>query len=788
MKKSSCAVLRTTVGRPRIIKVPSGIICPPDLVLNMLLLIAHIAELEDDDAPPPTVFIQVEPYEEMHSNFRGDPQSRISGRCLPSQSASGQSLTSYRLLSLVSPLLAAISEAIDFSNASALTLYRLRRLFDMVVDLRPDASLNILEVVAYHTPKARFTALGLLYSYWPRALGHCLVSRPFESLADAHHPLPYRPHAHQFVLWQFAEHSSPMLFEGNILRECRSCFKQIVGLGLFCPLCICAVHFDCYDYPDGNLLTQYPVELGSSTQKVAVHRFCYVQLPRSEPNGHYVSGHTFSIVNMFTLALCFICKLPLWGCHSQGLKCDSCNHFVHAGCIPPLSATVVAWCPTAPLTLALMTISPLNLRNSFDNHFKGLLQLDSDSLRHCEDILIYSDILWTQLQLLSNGLALGSIIIEGGRDASEPFSLELQSLLDHFRATLLSPGCVPSDMLNDFFQECRSASRTTLLFDWSTLGFLAASIKLVDVTADTFTGGTPDPFLSPQLDHIRSRPHTYDAIPLGLLHNNLATNFQIHSDIAAEMLLSHLHHIGLFEIPEIRVVEPNGLLRYKESLCLFSLPLCLDLSVNVEMLMTAIEACLSDIYLSVNEAGFQLLVRRAWPTEMSTNYALHRLMKVVLGWILAEVRKFTFDFRVTSDSHLMEDEGLAVILRDYIPLGRELPGVRTSSMRQPWPSSERFATSSKNGGDYLTQRRSLLRSYATAWLLALHDLDPMFYGKTCFELVFEIAGERLEAEASEDMASNVRPLVDFHTEALKGGLDVATHHQTLPSFCRLHYI
>ena len=100
----------------------------------------------------------------------------------------------------------------------------------------------------------------------------------------------------------------------------------------------------------------------------------------------------------------------------------------------------------------------------------------------------------------------------------------------------------------------------------------------------------------------------------------------------------------------------------------------------------------------------------------------------------------------------MEDERLTIILRDYVPLERELPGVRTSNMCQPWPNSTKkpsFASSSNNGGDYVTHRRSLLRSYATAWLLALHDLDAGFYGETCFELVLEIAEEPPEADPSE---------------------------------------
>jgi hypothetical protein len=99
-------------------------------------------------------------------------------------------------------------------------------------------------------------------------------------------------------------------------------------------------------------------------------------------------------------------------------------------------------------------------------------------------------------------------------------------------------------------------------------------------------------------------------------------------------------------------------------------------------------------------------------------------------------------------------------------------------MRQPWPNSTKkqpFSSSSNNGGDYVAHRRSLLRSYAAAWLLALHDLDAGFYGMTCFELVLEIAGEPPEAEASE-VASYVTFSFVLRIEAFKGGPIVATHH------------
>ena len=112
----------------------------------------------------------------------------------------------------------------------------------------------------------------------------------------------------------------------------------------------------------------------------------------------------------------------------------------------------------------------------------------------------------------------------------------------------------------------------------------------------------------------------------------------------------------------------------------------------------------------------------------------------------------------------MEDEKLATILRDYVPSERELPGVRTNSIHQPWPSPEKkpsYAAASNNGGDYISQHKSLLRSYAAPWLLAVHDQDAVFYGKTCFELVVEIAEDAHGAEDGEEMVSNISLLTVY---------------------------
>ena len=69
----------------------------------------------------------------------------------------------------------------------------------------------------------------------------------------------------------------------------------------------------------------------------------------------------------------------------------------------------------------------------------------------------------------------------------------------------------------------------------------------------------------------------------------------------------------------------------------FPLPFGFDITLEVETLVATVEACLSDIHLSVNEVGLLLLVRRFWPNGMLSDYSFRRLAKAILSWILSEV-------------------------------------------------------------------------------------------------------------------------------------------------------
>ncbi|KAJ7172444.1 hypothetical protein C8R46DRAFT_149097 [Mycena filopes] len=165
----------------------------------------------------------------------------------------------------------------------------------------------------------------------------------------------------------------------------------------------------------------------------------------------------------------------------------------------------------------------------------------------------------------------------------------------------------------------------------------------------------------------------------------------------------------------------------RDALCVFPIPLGLDLSTNVETLAAAVEACLADLDLSVNEAGFLLLMRKLWPNGMATEYSLKRLMRTIVTWILAE------------------DDNLATILRDYLAKQRTLPGIRTASDPLSWPSaaSSRLGAggSVNNGGDYVASRRALLNRYAVKWLSEMHHQDPALYGELLYDLCVEASQE-----------------------------------------------
>lgn len=631
------------------------------LVHEIIILMSRIL---DDSGLAPVVAIQVD--EAQDETFTDLASSQNWKRWLPSNAgfqgvvstyAPSQPMEIYYLSSLVAPLMTVILDNVDLLTQDAVLSHRLEAFFCFCSEYKPDTSIDLLQVIAYHTGQTRHHAIALLLTYWPKSFGHLSIAKPFPILTHTEtlektglvrvRQHEVHPHFHQFMPWHFNPIPGSALFEGSSNHDCHSCLKQISDFGLLCPFCLCAVHFNCYDPPDGNHLSHYPSLDDASTQRVAVHRYSHVHPERSgfESAVFRKGQHAFRLVNIFTLSLCGICRLPLWGYIAQGYRCGACNQYAHASCLNGDALGQLPSCHAEPDT-SRITVNWSDLRASFISFYQEVLLQEEEILRCTfEELSVFWSVMWVQLQLLKYGIASGSIIVVRDRSTSLDSqtgvdNFELQHLEKLYHAYLVSDRLQPSPMLQDLLQHSKYNRRfRLLLFDWPTLMYVT-SVARSPISDDDDGNGEALLAVAPSLEDMFQRdPDAQPAeiISVAQLRDALGQQFGLRRPQTACIMLAHLQHIGFFRSKDL----PNGYFTScenpSEKLCVFPLPFGLDISTNVEFLIAAVEACFEDLDISVNESGFLLLVRRLWPNGMFSDYALSRLVRAVLSWILSEV-------------------------------------------------------------------------------------------------------------------------------------------------------
>lgn len=579
-----------------------------------------------------------------------------------STNAPRQPLSLYYLASLTPPLIASVLEHVDIaseSNPRVEVLHRLHQLLQLIVNTKPDAYLDFLQVVAYHSPRARRAAASLLTVFWPKAVGHVTISKPFpasryldfaSSLSRTHVPEDH-PYAHQFVPWFFVPYSNQVSASGESQADCRGCTKPISGYGLLCPFCMCAVHFDCYDIPEGSRLVNYSMASDQNVKRIAIFRFSLTLQDRWDLGPRVIQKHRhlFRRVNLFTLSLCFVCRMPLWGCFMQGLKCTSCDRFVHPSCA---TSSNVPLCATSSIDSTYVTIQWAELRRSCVDFYSDILSMTEESIaaRSYEEISIFSAVLGAQVRLMTNGIALGSIVImQRGKSAahSKEFRVdefELQRLLGWCESHLRSETLPSSFAVEDYLRE-NGVDRVnhSMMYDWSNLIYISTFIKspytpplpTARSSSDLLSVAQPEVF-----DDLESEAANYpfEVVTISHMRDALGYELGIQSDAAARLFLSHVHHLGFLNRKDMLPTLFDNQGPDKTTQCVFPLPLGLDLSADVETLFASVEASLAELDLSINEFGFLLLIRRLWPNGMASAYALQRLTRAILSWILAEVK------------------------------------------------------------------------------------------------------------------------------------------------------
>jgi len=632
-------------------------------------LTVPLAPAKDIDPDESVIQIHVEEAGDFTSaseNSRWKPWSSLPSKSvnIPSSNAPSQDLVVYHLSSLLSPLLSAIFENITILDTTLPSLHKFFRLFGAIIEAKPDAYLDVFEVVAYCSVRARQAAIVVLSTYWPRALGHIVVTKMLPTLSPlefsntlsetaSSHVDQYR---HSFVPWNFSN-------SGDALStSCFACGEELEGYGFVCPLCRCSVHCKCYTYPEGCCLAQYNVD-PDGDGKVAQYRYCYSQPSRRFGRTELrKSRHLFKLSNIFTLTLCFLCEKPLWGNTTQGMKCSECHRFAHPGCLSCLSANDLVVCEGGPTYDARVRVPWATLRQSFVETYKGFIyKLDQLNDKSYEEICVLYSALWIQLQMLQSGVSLGSIVVENlpPEAASGPTrkqldekgirKFELHYLVQLYHSFLTGGNLRVSQTFEEYFLENDiNAKKHLICFDWASLVYALTVIKSPPSHLPLVGRNSPDLLDVNRLEgsNVIKSPaddtetaHTYEIASLAHIRDALGTAFDITSDDGARYLISHLHSLGFLERSDLANlwVGDDATTKYEEEYCSFPLPVGLDLSNEVETLAAAIEACLSDLDLSVNEIGLLLLTRRFWYDRMITDDALRRLAKCLISWILAEV-------------------------------------------------------------------------------------------------------------------------------------------------------
>jgi hypothetical protein len=112
------------------------------------------------------------------------------------------------------------------------------------------------------------------------------------------------------------------------------------------------------------------------------------------------------------------------------------------------------------------------------------------------------------------------------------------------------------------------------------------------------------------------------------------------------VFLNQLNALGLCTIGHQSVVRDHNV-RDGDQWMSFGLPLLMDASPSIEILITAIEVLLDDVDLSFNEQAMLLLETRASPSLLCSPYALERVTGAVTAWVMHEVSLLIIACRLT---------------------------------------------------------------------------------------------------------------------------------------------
>ena len=243
------------------------------------------------------------------------------------------------------------------------------------------------------------------------------------------------------------------------------------------------------------------------------------------------------------------------------------------------------------------------------------------------------------------GLATGTIYVIGrdkSRSRSDP--LGLGAFTRGYEESLASNPGTASPAAADFAQV--NATKPLAQGYLFSRHFLTYCTALIRSPPPGPGGELLNPFSNHSEERHDENSGAAEMVTIASIRSSLAHDLDIHDESLVTVFLNQLNALGLCTINHQSLVRDDDV-RNGDKWMSFGLPLLMDASPSIEILITAIEVLLDDVDLSLNEQAMLLLETRAWPSLLCSPYALERVTGAVTAWVMHEVGSF-YSIRLTS--------------------------------------------------------------------------------------------------------------------------------------------
>jgi hypothetical protein len=598
-----------------------------------------------------------------------DVDAMLAGKSSKFSSRTAQNI--HRVEGLLVDTLAGVVAALGDSTMTPSAVHRSHRLLSSILASKLNVSLDLLQIVAFAPAKDRKTAISVLSTYFPLGTGHNVIARRFSEVTYTHYRQRQEgsvlltvteedSEEHRFIPWRI---SSKDPIKSNDSR-CLTCEAQIHGFCIKCSMCTEVRHLHCLRSPEDTFAYEV-IRMSSPASTKTVHAkfglvpFCLDEklLDGSSIGGtasstsRLVGQHSLRLVNLFTLTACGSCQEPLWGTLVQGYAClGGCQRFFHPTCVDKLAKAGGGVCRPGQHVLIddvtgkgsdPFTVSHKVLQQSSTSALAPLCRADIEARSYDEIAILYGS-LWTQQKILENGISGGTIIITFGDKAqsrSDPLGLRHHIKLYE---DLLAGSYSKSSAAAADFAHVNNAQRPLgqgYLFSRTFLTYCTALLR--SRPDNSSLGSDLDPFDD------AARPNA-DETSTGRMTGSVNVKERLACDLAindahiGRVFIYQLNILGLCTIDKRSLLQSGDFIREQEQIA-FLLPFLMDATPSVELLVSAIEAMLVDLDLSMNEQALRLAHTQAWPSLLCAPYSLERLGGAIVSWVMHGVSSIVLD-------------------------------------------------------------------------------------------------------------------------------------------------